>query len=171
MGQSQNPKTGFFLVEEESFTPPEESIIDHYRQSSPIPFMAKDMDEREQYLGNYAGQLTFLWFWNTTCQLCILEIDVLNRLNNEFAGAFALISLADDTRPTIASFLESHPVNFSIIPNAGILGEGAYAHDLGYPRLFVIGKNGLIQTILPGSYFQGEHDLYVLLRSIIERKD
>lgn len=169
MGQDPSATGGYFLVEEEQFTPPEAAIIEHYLNSSPMPFMANDMNGTERYLGNYNGQLVLLWFWQTDCPLCLAEITGLNELRREYPDSFTLLSLADDSRERLSSFLLTNTVDFPIIPNARILAEGAYAHDLGYPRLFIIGHDGLINAILPNSYFQGDHDLKSLLTSIIKK--
>ncbi len=169
MGQDPSSSGGYFLVEEEKFTLPEAAIIDHYLDSSPMAFMANDMEGIERHLGNYSGQMVLLWFWKTDCPLCLAEIKGLNALREEFFDSFTLLSLADDNREILSSFLQSNTVNFPIIPNARILAEGAYAHDLGYPRLFIIGHDGLIDAILPHSYFQGDHDLKSLLTSIIKK--
>lgn len=169
MGQEPSSSGGYFLVEEDKFTPPEAAIIEHYLDSSPMPFMAKDMEGIERYLGNYSGQMVVLWFWKTDCRLCVDEINGLNALREEFPDSFTLLSLADDNRESLNAFLKSNIINFPIIPNARILAEGAYAHDLGYPRLFIIGHDGMIDAILPNSYFQGDHDLKSLLTSIIKK--
>ena len=165
--QSQDPKTGYYLVEEEPFNPPDSAIIQDLMGKAAMAFMANDMDHKEQYLGNHLGQLTLLWFWKTTDSLCINLLPQFNELLQDLPDHFTFISLADENRTALDLFLNEHEVYFPIIPNASILGEAAYAKDLGYPRLFFIDKLGKIERILPEDFFRSQSDAIEDIRAMI----
>ena len=169
--QERDPNTGFFLVEEEKFNPPDSAIISHYIGKSAMAFMAKDMDQKEQYLGDYLGKLALLWFWNTENKVCLEAINELNQLTEELPDQFSLISFADEDRASLTEFLKLTPVNFPIIPNAGIFGEGAYVKELGYPRLFFIDGQGKIQRILPATFFTTRTTPFEDIRAMIHAHD
>ena len=166
-GQERDTKTGYFLVEEEKFNPPDSAIISHYLGKKAMAFMAKDMGQKEQYLGDYKGQLVLLWFWNTQNQVCLEAIKKLNQLTKELPDQFSLISLADEDRTSLDEFLKINPVNFPIIPNADILSKGAYVQELGCPRLFFIDEQGTIQKILPASFFTHRPSAFEDVRAMI----
>ena len=166
-GQERDANTGYFLVEEEKFNPPDSAIISHYLGKKAMAFMAKDMNQKEQYLGDYTGKLLLLWFWNTENQVCLEAIEKLNQLTEELPDQFSLISLADEDRASLDEFLKINPVNFSIIPNADILSKGAYVQELGCPRLFFIDAHGIIQKILPASFFTHHPSAFEDVRAMI----
>ncbi len=165
--QSKDPRTGYFLVEEEKFSPPDSAIISHFVGRQAMAFMANDMDQNEQYLGNYKGNNVLLWFWQLNCDACLSQIDVLNKIADEWKGKLSIISLCNNNRAEIDAFLAKREIGFSIIPNAGILAEGAFADDLGYPRLFFLDREGIITHILPMTFFEGIVDLENAIRSFL----
>jgi len=166
--QERDPETGYFLVEEEKFTPPEKAIIEHYQGRQAMAFMANDMTQTEQYLGDYVGKKTLLWFWKTTEFKCLEQIEKLNSLAAQYPQRLGIVSFADDTRAEMEEFLKDVPVDFPIIPNASIFGEGAYASDLGYPRMFILDSRGKIQKILPASFFENHPNTFEAIKGVIE---
>lgn len=164
--QERDTTTGYFLVQEETFTPPEEALLEHYVGRPAMAFMANDMNQKEQYLGDYIGRPVLLWFWNTREVACLNLIEPLNDLATS-TRAISIISLADESRAELETFLDGLEINFPIIPNAEILSGSAYAADLGYPRLFLIDEQGIVKRILPASAFRDQSDYGQLLSDFI----
>ncbi len=165
--QDKDPNTGYFLVGEERFDPPDSAFIADFIGKKAMAFRAKDMRQNEQYLGDHLDTPTLLWFWKTPCSLCVDILPGISAIHEEFVDAISLISFADDDRATLAEFLQNHPIDFPIIPNAGIFGEGAYAKDLGYPRLFFIDTQGKISKVLPETFFRDENTSLEDVRAFI----
>ncbi len=130
--------------------------------------MANDMQQTEQYLGDYIGRTTLLWFWNTKEIQCLEQIGKLNRLAAQFPHRLGIVSFADESRTEMEEFLKNVVVDFPIIPNASMFGEGAYASDLGYPRMFILDSQGKIQKILPASFFEIHSDSFDAIQGVIE---
>ncbi len=163
--QLRDSATGFFLVEEETFTPPEVAIIEHHEGRSAMAFMANDMNGTEQYLGDYVGSNVLLWFWKAEDQKCLELLHLLNQFAS-LDETTRIISFVEETRSEMNLFLSEHEVAFPIIPNANVFGEMAYAADLGYPRFFLVNEEGVIDKVLPSSAFQDPSDYVQRLESI-----
>ena len=167
VAQEKDPNTGYFLVAEEKFDPPDSAFIADFIGKKAMVFMANDMQQNEQYLGDHLDTPTLLWFWKTQCTLCLDILPGISAIHQEFADAISLISFADDDRATLAEFLQKQPIDFPIIPNAGLFGEGAYGKDLGYPRLFFVDTRGKISKVLPEIFFRDEHSPLEDVRAFI----
>jgi hypothetical protein len=78
-----------------------------------------------------------------------------------------VISLADDSKVDLLKFTEQNPVFFPVLYNAKILGDGPYAGELGYPRMFFIDKTGIIRKVLPQEAFEQGKDNFTVLEKLL----
>ena len=68
-------------------------IISHYSDKHAMAFMPKDINQKDQYLGDYFVRLGLLWWSNTE--------DAINQLMKELTNQFSLTSIADEDLSTM----------------------------------------------------------------------
>lgn len=167
--QLRDERTGHYLVEAEKFSPPDSAIIAHYIGRKAMAFMATDINQQEQFLGNYAGKLVLLWFGKLDCQTCLEQLMTLHKIQATHVDELGVIALCDDSREMLTTILADPALNFPVIPNAALLAEGAYAHDLGYPRLFFLDQTGIIRHIFPASFFEQKPDFSSIIKHHLDQ--
>lgn len=150
------------------FSPPSQDMIAMFEGNQATPFMANDQFQKEIYLGDLKGKAVLLWFWDPNNGESMSQFYDLNVLAKEFKGKpIEIIGFAKGNRTALNEFLSSHKAEFSIIPNAGILGEGPYAGELGYPRMFFLNRSGIIDKVLPSEAFTPDLDTQGFVRSVL----
>jgi len=154
---AQNEK-GHFLVEFDAFSPPTKELIASLENTKASPFLAPDLDGKEQFLGDYAGKNVILWFWSSADGISINQIANLNALQSRYKNNLQIISFADEKKQELIDFSRSNPIDFPIIANGKVLGEAAFGGDLGQGRLIIIDAKGVIQKVLPREAFQENND-------------
>lgn len=155
-----------FLVQLENRSPDVKSLVMAYEGTSSIPFLANDVDGKEQSLMNKTGKNVVLWFWNNDCQKCISQISDLNRLTQAYPNDLEVVSFSDNTKEEVLAFEKGTPVDFPVIPNSKTLTDGPYGGDLGYPKLFILDKNGKIKYVIPEIEMKNNFDIYNFLETL-----
>lgn len=155
----------YFLVTPDHFEPPTRALIESFEGQSAEPFMANDIKGSEHYLPAYEGQAVVVWFWDTDSPLARSQVDALNRLDDD--DQIQIISFARKSSTALRPIVKSLGVKFPVIGNADVFGQMAYGAELGYPRFFLIDKQGVIRVVLPPAAFAGEGDIYHALKGII----
>lgn len=159
---------GYYLVEFEKFTPPVKDMIASFEGSTATPFMAKNMEGKELYLGDYSGKNVVMLFWSINNGDCLAYLYDFNRVARELQSECSFVSFSDESRADMEEFLQSYTVDFEIIPNSKIFGEMAYASDLGTPRIFVVGQSGKIKKVIPAEAFYNTADIFELIKSVLK---
>lgn len=97
-------------------------------------------------------QITVINFWSQYCAPCIVEMPILNRLYEEYKDKVQFLSICQDERTILESFLQKMKngndkefVLFPIIPDAQDIIKKYSANPI--PLTFVIDRNGLITDI------------------------
>lgn len=165
VGQAMSEK-GYYLVEPEEFSPPIQAMIKAFEGQPAEAFMANDVDGIEHYLPNYKGKKVILWFWTTDSPLAVGQIPALNEVVANHPNV-QVLSFAKQMSGAVKSFKSSNKIDFPVIANADVFGQMAYGADLGYPRYFLIDKDGIIKVVLPDQAFAGEGDIYPILKGIL----
>lgn len=165
--QCQNIGGDHYLVEFDEFTPPTKDLIASFEGFPSVPFLAPDIKGTEHFLGNYKGKNVVLWFWKLDCTSCVSQIKDLNVLQSRYRDKLQIISLSDNSKAEMLDFIKSTPVDFPIIYKAKTLGDGPYAGELGYPRMFVINEFGVIVKVLPSEAFTDSTNTLGALESIL----
>lgn len=155
-GNAQN----HYLVELENRSPDVKSMVMAFEGTPSIPFLANDTNGEEQAVFNMTGQTVLLWFWNNDCPKCHDQIEDFNRLAKKYPDDLKVVSFSDNTKEEIQSFTATRTVDFPIIPNSKTLSEGPYGGDLGYPKVFVLDKNGMIKWAIPAIEMQNNFDTF-----------
>ena len=155
-----------FLVELENRSPDVASLVMSYEGTPSIPFLANDIDGVEQALMNKTGKNVILWFWNQDCPKCIEQIDALNLLVQNHGEDLEVISFSDNSKEEAIAFRQTTPISFPVIPNSKTLAEGPYGGDLGYPKFFILDKNGVIKWAIPQVEMKNNFNTYNFLETL-----
>ncbi|MEM6965777.1 MAG: TlpA disulfide reductase family protein [Bacteroidota bacterium] len=140
-----------------------------YEGMPPMPFQAFDMKGKTHTLADYKGKVVVLAFWAAGDETSRNQIKSWNRLKKEFdAEEVAIISLANENKSDLTSFLKNHQLEYPVIPNARPLGELGYGSDLGMSRVFILDQTGVIKKVM---VFDTEEEMntYKTLRPIIQK--
>ena len=152
-------ENGHFLVELEQFTPPVQDMIKTFEGFPATPFLANDMTGEERYLGDFKGKVCVLYFWNKSNADAVTMLYDLNQMKKKLGKKVAVVAMGDDSREEITEFLGEKQMEIMVIPNTRMLSEAVYGVELGYPRMFIIDKTGVIRSVIPEQYFKthGDH--------------
>ncbi len=97
------------------------------------------------------GKLTIIDFSSNYCGECILAIPTMNRLREKYKHddniKFVTIDI-DDSKETIAKFIQKYKINFPIYINGKKVKE-TY-NVAGIPTFYVISKQGLVANTFDG---------------------
>ena len=114
-------------------------------------FTLPDLAGREVSLASLRGRVVVIDFWATWCAPCVFQIPVLNEFwAAHRADGVEVLGIAVDVEGSdvVRSFVEEHGVRYPIL-----LGSESLARDfgaLGFPTLFVLGRDGRIATVHTG---------------------
>lgn len=141
-----------FLVDFEKFSPPVRDMAQSFEGRPAEQFLANDINGKEHFLGDYKGKKVILWFWSKDESLSTGHIRALNA-TQEHNKDLVILSFARGTKTEVKAFADASDINFTVIPNADVFGQMAYAADLGYPRYFFIDEYGIIKQVWPAESF------------------
>jgi thiol-disulfide isomerase/thioredoxin len=141
-------------------------------------FSLPTMTQEYIYLRDYCGEelrnpwknktkyVVVISFFASWCEPCLREIPHLQDLEKEFAGKdikFFLINVGEE-KEKIEELLKTNPIKLPILQDR--YSKIAEKFDaLTLPRLFVIGKDGIIKRQQKG--FVSEEDFVIEMRAII----
>ncbi len=168
IAQIEDSESANFLVEFEKFQPPTQEMIKSFEGSAPMQFLAPDIEGEEQFLGNYKGETVFIYFFNRDCITCTEQISSLNLLQNELQGKLKIIAFGDESKEDLKSFKDEQGIEYTLMYNGKLLGEAAYGIELGYPRLFVVDKEGITRHVIPSEAFTDSSKTYVQLKNLYD---
>jgi beta-lactamase regulating signal transducer with metallopeptidase domain/peroxiredoxin len=116
-------------------------------------FKLASMKGKEMSIEKQHGKVTLLYFWSTTCKPCVASMSTLNEAFKELSkfDDFAMIGLsADSNNYLFRKFLKKHKVTWPQI-RVGEDSKVAAAYGvIGYPRFFLIGRDGKILHVGQG---------------------
>lgn len=110
-------------------------------------FALPDLQGNTVTLASLRGKTVILDFWATWCPPCEFQLPVLSALSEAHRGdSVAVIGISVDVEgpDVVRSYLEKHPVSYTIL-----MGSEALARDFGaqgFPSLVVIGPDGAIHS-------------------------
>ncbi len=127
-------------------------------------FVKKDINGHLIDLEDLQGKVVVINFWFTACMPCQIEIPLLNELKAEMAGKdVTFLAATFDDVNTIVPFLQTHPFNYTIIPNARdmVLRYEVFV----YPTTMVLDKTGKVVDSRMG----GSSKIKEEIKAIIEK--
>ena len=139
-------------------------FLDGYRMPT---FQANDLGGKDLNV-NYNDGLTLLNFWFIACTPCVEEIPFLNELQKKYLAKLNIVSICRDPEPYILNFMENHPINYTIVPNAENLIDNHFKMTWGYPKNILINSDGKVLAMTRG--FKGTEDVnYQKIEKLIEQ--
>src|ERR1700740_2095697 len=122
--------------------------------ASGVPdFTLKDLDSRDESLGQFKGKVVLLNFWATWCGPCRIEIPWLMALQEKYGPqAFTVLGVAmdDEGKSAVAPFIQkerfkigadSQPVNYPILIGNDDVAE-KFAGLIGPTTTILISQDG-----------------------------
>lgn len=91
----------------------------------------------------FDGKTIVLEFWATWCSPCLANVKHLNELQSDFADSVLFISITDEPKEKIETFLKKRKINGWIACDTAKNMHQAY-HVQGIPRTVIIDKNGIV---------------------------
>lgn len=165
-GQIQDSKEAVFEVEFEKFSPSNQDQIREFVGKAPMPFHAPDIEGNEQDIRQLMGKTVFIYFFNTTCNVCEDQISALNLINEEYGEDLHIIAIGDESKNELLLYKEQQGINYPILYQGKLLGEAAFGIEMGYPRLFVVDKKGITQQVLPEEALLDTEKTYLMLDNL-----
>lgn len=109
-------------------------------------FTLKDLNGKEVKLSDFLGKGIILYFWSTTCPICVEHMDELNRMYpilKEKNIEFIAIGMGE-TKNRVNRFIRKSPVDFPILLDTNGKVSQAYV-ILGPPSFVILNKAGYIR--------------------------
>jgi len=113
-------------------------------------FKASDLYNQKKKYTYSDKKYTLLNFWFITCPPCVREIPHLNQLQKDFPESLEIVGLGRDDKKDIIEFMEEHPINYTIIPEADSLINEVFLFSWGYPRNILIDQKGKVIEMCRG---------------------
>ena len=90
------------------------------------------------------GKPVVLEFWSTWCKPCIAAFPHINELADEFSDRIQFVSISQESRGTVAPFLEKHDMRTAVAVDT----EQGTTHKVfgvwAIPRTFVLSRDGVV---------------------------
>ena len=148
----------------------EEKIAKFVGLPAPL-FEAPDLEGRKHYLDLYSDHVVILHFWQAFSDPSISQIPSLNRIIEEyFDQGVVVLGFATNDFEDLKMFQKEQEVKYPVIPNSWQFSLDYYGGEMGYPRVFLIDKYGVVQNVFIGGK-SGDYDyLYNQLKPLIEEQ-
>jgi cytochrome oxidase Cu insertion factor (SCO1/SenC/PrrC family) len=102
-------------------------------------------------LGSYAGKLTVLNFWSSTCSICLQEMPALQQVSKDLAGKINVVGVdVADPRSSSLPFARRLGVTYPLLSDQSGTTASAYRVD-ALPVTFLISSKGTILARHPGA--------------------
>ena len=148
----------------------EEKIAKFIGLPSPL-FEAPDLTGHKHYLDKYQDHVVILHFWQAFSYPSTTQIPSLNRIIDEyFDKGVVVLGFATNDIEDLTMFKKEQGINYPLIPNSLEFSNKYYGGEMGYPRVFLIDKYGVVQNIYIGAKSGEYMNLYHQLVPLIEEQ-
>jgi len=122
-----------------------------------------DRDGKLRKLSEWDGRPQIINFWATWCAPCRREIPMLNELAGDPALAeFVLVGIAVDFREDVLAFLDTTPIDYTVLigEQDGLDAARAFGvESLGLPFTAFVDRTGRIVTLHVGELHRAQADV------------
>ena len=137
----------------------------------PPQFTLFDLEGFEYTLENHLGKVLLVNFWASWCPPCIHEIPSMTRLQNSFVNSdfkIIAINLGED-RASIETFLQQHPVNFSVLLDPGQTQPKQWK-VFAFPTSYLLDRKGRIRYSVAGGINWNDSEVKQKISSLLNEK-
>jgi peroxiredoxin len=131
-------------------------------------FRLPDLNGQQVSLSSQRGAPVIINFWASWCGPCWAEMPLIQGVFEEWSakGVVVLTVNLGERRSVVARYMQDNHLSFPVLLDAG--GEVAERYNVvGVPTTFFIGRDGIIQEIVPGA-FPSKAALETVLREIVQ---
>lgn len=123
--------------------------------NKPLPnFELQNLESHLKTNTDYAGKVTLVNLWFTSCPPCITEIPYLNYLKDSYKDQVNFVAITFDTKDKVDRFLTRKPFHFEHLVDAT-----TYLHkelnNNAFPKLILIDKMGQVRFVENGVILSG----------------
>lgn len=114
-------------------------------------FELRDPGGRLVRLSEFRGQVVLVNFWASWCGPCRAEAPALVALAETMTGNLVILGVdQQETLDAVESFIDEFSITYPVVlDHDGEVSE-AYRVGRGLPVSFVVGRNGVIQSVIAG---------------------
>jgi thiol-disulfide isomerase/thioredoxin len=113
-------------------------------------FTLPDLKGREFSLQQYKGKVVLLDFWATWCSPCRMTMPLLEKLQDEFRGNLALLTInLQESEDVVRDYVRTQNLSSQVLLDE----EGSVAQAYGaesIPMQILIDKNGIVRFVQLG---------------------
>ena len=124
----------------------------------------KDENGKKYTIDYLNGKTTFINFWFTTCEPCLIEMPLLNRLKKQLESEAYFVGVTFDTKEKVEKFLLKNNFFSNQITDMNPEMQSLVRR---YPMSFIINKEGIIKRII-GKI--NEDNFEVIKQQILDEK-
>ena len=121
-----------------------------------VDFSLKNvMDGSDVSLSKFKGKVILLNFWATWCPPCVNEIPELVKLQEKYAGKFAIVGLSlDEDSAEVKKFYTANKINYPIAMGTAEI-QATYGGIPSIPTTFIIDTEGnIVDKIVGGRSYE-----------------
>ena len=114
-------------------------------------FELRGPDGRLVRLSQFRGQVLLVNFWASWCGPCRAEAPDLVALSETMAGNLAVLGVdQQETLDAVEGFIDEFAITYPVVLDRDGAVSAAYRVGRGLPVTFVIGRDGVIQSVIAG---------------------
>jgi peroxiredoxin len=143
-------------------------------EGDPAPsFSLPDITHEKHTLEEYRGDVVALHFWATWCDVCLVEIPEIEKINRKFKDSdFKVVSILEDEHDAEAklqAYMVRNKITFPVLFDS--MGKVASAYQsYGVPETFFIGRNGVIIKRVTGGIDWNGSEYTAYIESLLKKQ-
>jgi thiol-disulfide isomerase/thioredoxin len=133
-------------------------------------FSARASNGQEVNLDIFKGKVVLLDFWGTWCAPCRISLPLLKNLASRVdPSKVAIVSVDEgDSREKWENFIRENGMTWTQVYDGDLALHHAFRVD-GYPRYYILSKNGIILAEFKGWNQNGEASISSAINQALER--
>lgn len=123
--------------------------------NKPLPdFELQNLQNHLKTNTDYAGKVTLINLWFTSCPPCITEIPYLNYLKDTYGDQVHFVAITFDPKDKVERFLDKKPFHFEHLVDGITYLYGDLKNNV-FPKLILIDKKGQVRFVENGVILSG----------------
>lgn len=123
--------------------------------NKPLPsFQLQTLNNEIKANADYAGKVTFVNLWFTSCGPCITEMPYLNYLKDVYKDQVNFVAITFDDKYKVENFLSRKTFNFEHLVDAAQYLSRDLENN-AFPKLILLDKSGTVRFVENGVQLAG----------------